>query len=58
MNSVLTIPRVIFYPCIAIFALVCWYIGYNHGQKSTPIAFEVIELPACMPEPEAQANYL
>lgn len=58
MLSSLIIPRVVFYPCITVLAVVCWYIGYSHGQKSTPIAFEVIELPACMPEPGAQASYL
>jgi len=48
--SVLTIPRVIFYPCTTIFASVFWYIGYNHGLDTIPLGFEVIELPVCMPD--------
>jgi hypothetical protein len=58
MSSSLILPRVVFYPCIAIFAITCWYIGYSQGQSAIPIGFEVVELPACMPEPEAQASYL
>lgn len=54
MNPTPCVSRVVFYPCITIFAVVCWYIGYNFGQSSAPMAFEVIELPACMPEPVEQ----
>lgn len=51
MKSTITVPRVVFYPCIIIFALICWYIGFNEGQHTVPLGFEVLELPACTPDP-------
>lgn len=54
MKSSLIIPRDVFYPCITIFAVVCWYIGYSFGQSAALITFEVIELPACVPAPDEQ----
>ena len=58
MLSSLILPRVVFYPCITVFAIACWYIGYSQGQSSIPIGVEVIEPPACVPEPAGRANYL
>ena len=52
------VSRAVFYLCITVFAIACWYIGYSQGQSSIPIGFEVIELPACMPEPQAEEGYL
>lgn len=58
MLSSLILPRVVFYPCITVFAFVCWYLGYSYGQSSIPIGFEVMELPVCVPEPAAEESYL
>jgi hypothetical protein len=55
VTSVLTIPRVIFYPCITIFAIVCCYIGYSYGVNAVPLGFEIIELPVCIPDAVAPA---